>query len=79
MKLITKAAVLFWIFLSTTFATFALEAPVNISANEITNTSMSISWDSVQDAAGYHVYFSEDPSVEILTAQKREFNKKKMS
>lgn len=74
MKLITNTTILFWIFLSSAFAAFALETPTNISATDVTDTSISLWWDEVQEAAGYHVYFSENPSVEILTAQKREFN-----
>jgi hypothetical protein len=54
-------------------STFALEKPVNISTTNISESSITLSWDNVNDSAGYHVYFSEQPEVEILTAQKREF------
>lgn len=52
---------------------FALEMPVNISATNTSESSITLSWDNVNDSAGYHIYFSEQPWIEILTAEKREF------
>ncbi len=73
MKLILKLIVLIWIFLHSAISAFALNTPVNINATNITSNSLSLSWDNVEDAFGYHVYFSTNPSVEILTAEKREY------
>lgn len=73
MKFLMKIVFLTWFFLLSTLGVFALEIPTNISTSNITETSVSISWDELENAAGYHLYFSDTPSVEILTAEKREF------
>ena len=72
MKFIAKlflACVMFTSYMSV----FAIDTPMNITANNITETSIDLSWDTVEDALGYNVYYSETTPVDKLTAENREY------
>jgi hypothetical protein len=51
----------------------AIDAPTNILANSITENNIELSWDSVDNALGYHIYYSTSTPVDKLSAEKEEY------
>lgn len=72
MKFIAKLTFLCGILFSTIY-TYAIEAPINIVANNITENNIELAWDSVENALGYHIYYSTSTPVDKLTAEKQEY------
>jgi hypothetical protein len=72
MKFIAKV-VLTCALLSSVFSVYAIEAPMNILANNISENNIELAWDNVEDALGYHVYYSTTTPVDKLTAEKKEY------
>jgi len=56
-----------------TISAFAIDSPLNIVADDITENSLRLSWDSVDDALGYQIYFSNSSPVEKSTAEKTDY------
>lgn len=52
---------------------YAINAPVNVVNSNTTANSSLIQWDNIETALGYHVYFSQTPNIDILTADKKEY------
>lgn len=50
-----------------------LESPVNIRELNSWTWSMKITWDSIETALGYHLYYSTNPNIDISTANKLEY------
>ena len=73
MNFIAKALLSISVFFYSVFAAFGLDIPTNISADEITESSASLHWDSVESAFGYHLYYSEEPDFQVINSYKREF------
>ena len=73
MKFLTKIIALCSVLFVSITSVFAIDAPVNIQAENIDETSITLSWNIVDTAFGYHIYYSDVQDVEILTAQKKEY------
>jgi hypothetical protein len=73
MRFLSKIIALTIVLFLSISSTFAIEAPVNLEASDINETSLTLSWDIVDSAFGYHIYYSETQGVEILSAQKKEY------
>lgn len=72
MKFLLKVLVFSLILLSIS-SVYAIQEPQNIQASDINETSLTLSWDPVSTAFGYHIYYSSTQDVEILSAQKKEY------
>ncbi len=49
--------------------TFAIDAPTNIVSTSVTQNSLSLTWDTVDWALYYNVYYSDTKGIDILTAE----------
>jgi hypothetical protein len=73
MKFLSKIIALSSVLLLSISSVFAIDAPINLQASNISETSLTLSWDIVDTAFGYHIYYSDIQGVEILSAQKMEY------
>lgn len=49
--------------------TFAINAPTNVVSTSATQNSLSLTWDTVEWALYYNVYYSDTKGIDILTAE----------
>lgn len=68
MKTLVKLFALLSVVLLSFSSVFAIDAPINVVSTNTTSDSISLSWDVVDWALYYNVYYGEEPGIDILTA-----------
>lgn len=69
MKTFAKILTSLFVTILAVSSAFAIEAPTNVVSTSATQDSLSLSWDPVEWALYYNIYYGENKGIDILTAQ----------
>lgn len=69
MKTLAKLLTSLFVAILAVSPAFAIDAPTNVVSTNATQNSLTLSWDAVEGALYYNIYYSENKGIDILTAQ----------
>jgi hypothetical protein len=65
MKILSYILGVILLSISTVAGVFAIEAPASLSINQDTDTSVIVSWEAIEEASGYELYYSTVSPVDV--------------